>query len=271
MDVSFRPLLPPFRPLIASATESRPASDRRRKSARLAAPLPNPAPQPFLPSPRAVADRIRTIGRERLYPNRPILPRLRTAPPTPSISDNGWMSLFAVLAVLTMDGCLCLLMDVFVCCLLCLPFLTFNFSIGLATPRADDPIAVCRPARAVHPATSQPLPPRSRVIPVQPNRPSSKPGVHPNDSARTMGVFLPHAKKSDGLPAGVLANLRARLAPICQRTLRKQVTEYVRYTRRIPITEDFTPSRDEQRLYDQVSAYLQKDNLHALLAATARR
>lgn len=73
-----------------------------------------------------------------------------------------------------------------------------------------------------------------------------------------------YAKKSDSLPAGVLANLRARLAPICQRTLRKQVTEYVRYTRRIPITEDFTPSRDEQRLYDQVSAYLQKENLQAL-------
>ena len=73
-----------------------------------------------------------------------------------------------------------------------------------------------------------------------------------------------YGKKSESLPPGVLANLRARLAPICQRTLRKQVVEYVRYTRRIPITEDFTPSRDEQRLYDQVSAYLQRENLHAL-------
>ncbi len=73
-----------------------------------------------------------------------------------------------------------------------------------------------------------------------------------------------YAKKSGTLSAGVLANLRARLAPICQRTLRKQVTEYVRYTRRIPITQDFTPSDEEQQLYDQVSAYLQRDNLHAL-------
>ena len=73
-----------------------------------------------------------------------------------------------------------------------------------------------------------------------------------------------YAKKSDCLSAGALANLRARLAPICQRTLRKQVIEYVRYTKRIPITEDFTPSRDEQRLYDLVSAYLQRDNLLAL-------
>lgn len=73
-----------------------------------------------------------------------------------------------------------------------------------------------------------------------------------------------YGKKSDSLTAGMLANLRARLAPICQRTLRKQVIEYVRYTRRIPITEDFTPSREEQQLYEQVSAYLQKENLHAL-------
>ena len=65
-----------------------------------------------------------------------------------------------------------------------------------------------------------------------------------------------YARKSDSLPAGVLANLRARLAPICQRTLRKQVLEYVRYTKRIPITEDFTPSPEEKRLYDQVSAFL---------------
>ena len=73
-----------------------------------------------------------------------------------------------------------------------------------------------------------------------------------------------YARKSDSLPAGVLANLRARLAPICQRTLRKQVLEYVRYTKRIPITEDFTPSPEEKRLYDQVSAFLQKENLHSL-------
>ena len=73
-----------------------------------------------------------------------------------------------------------------------------------------------------------------------------------------------YAKNSEEMTAGTLANLRARLAMVCQRTLRKQVVEYVRYTRRIPITEDFTPSRDEQRLYDQVSAFLQKPNLHSL-------
>ncbi|WP_437193274.1 SNF2-related protein [Planctomicrobium sp. SH527] len=73
-----------------------------------------------------------------------------------------------------------------------------------------------------------------------------------------------YAKKSDSLPAGTLANLRARLLPIVQRTLRKQVVEYVKYTKRIPITEDFTPSDDEKKLYKYVSDFLQKDNLHSL-------
>ncbi|HEU4367658.1 MAG TPA: SNF2-related protein [Methylomirabilota bacterium] len=62
-------------------------------------------------------------------------------------------------------------------------------------------------------------------------------------------------------------DLRRRLAPLCQRTLRRQVTEYVRYTHRVPITQDFTPTDEEQRLYDIVSAYLQRDTLHALPAS----
>lgn len=60
------------------------------------------------------------------------------------------------------------------------------------------------------------------------------------------------------------ALLRQRLKPVCTRTLRKQVLEYIRFTERIPITQDFTPSDAEQELYDKVSAYLQKPNLAAL-------
>lgn len=59
-------------------------------------------------------------------------------------------------------------------------------------------------------------------------------------------------------------DLRRRIRPVCQRTLRRQVSEYVRYTNRIPITQDFTPTAAEQKLYDSVSAYLQKDELQAL-------
>jgi adenine-specific DNA-methyltransferase len=61
-----------------------------------------------------------------------------------------------------------------------------------------------------------------------------------------------------------LADLRERLRPLCQRTLRRQVTEYIRFTNRIPFTQDFTPSKAEEELYDLVSEYLQRDTLHAL-------
>jgi adenine-specific DNA-methyltransferase len=58
--------------------------------------------------------------------------------------------------------------------------------------------------------------------------------------------------------------LRERLKPLCIRTLRKQVLEYIRYTQRIPITQDFTPSDEEQLLYERISDYLQRPDLAAL-------
>ncbi len=60
--------------------------------------------------------------------------------------------------------------------------------------------------------------------------------------------------------------LRARLKTTCQRTLRRQVLEYIRYTNRIPITQEFVPNDDEQKLYDLVSEYLQRESLYALPA-----
>lgn len=59
-------------------------------------------------------------------------------------------------------------------------------------------------------------------------------------------------------------NLRRRLAPLCKRTLRRQVLEYVRYTRRIAILQEFFPTKQEQELYDLVSEYLQRSRLYAL-------
>ncbi len=58
--------------------------------------------------------------------------------------------------------------------------------------------------------------------------------------------------------------LKNRLALVCQRTLRRQVKEYVRYTKRISMTEEFTPKREEQVLYEKISNYLQRENLKAL-------
>lgn len=59
-------------------------------------------------------------------------------------------------------------------------------------------------------------------------------------------------------------DLKKRISPLCQRTLRKQVLEYIQYTKRIPITQEFFPSPKEHQLYEDVSAYLQRDELYAL-------
>ena len=63
------------------------------------------------------------------------------------------------------------------------------------------------------------------------------------------------------------ARLRERLKPLCTRTLRQQVLEYIRFTHRVPITQEFLPTDQEHRLYHEVSSYLQRDLLLALPAS----
>lgn len=63
-----------------------------------------------------------------------------------------------------------------------------------------------------------------------------------------------------------IGGLRQRLAGFCKRTLRSQVTEYIRYTERRPITRPFTPSDDEHALYEAVSGFLQREDSYALPA-----
>ncbi|HEX7332061.1 MAG TPA: SNF2-related protein [Pyrinomonadaceae bacterium] len=65
----------------------------------------------------------------------------------------------------------------------------------------------------------------------------------------------------------VFDTLKSRLAPICHRTLRRQVTAYVNFTRRFPLVEEFTPDDSEDKLYNLVSEYLQRPNLQALPAS----
>ena len=59
-------------------------------------------------------------------------------------------------------------------------------------------------------------------------------------------------------------DLRERLKPVCHRTLRRQVLEYISYTNRIPLTEEFTPTAEEQELYEKVTQYLRRENLFAI-------
>lgn len=63
------------------------------------------------------------------------------------------------------------------------------------------------------------------------------------------------------------SELKERLAPLCKRTLRRQVLEYVKYTNRHALVQEFVPTPEEQRLYDLVSNYLQRDTLYALPAS----
>ena len=58
--------------------------------------------------------------------------------------------------------------------------------------------------------------------------------------------------------------LRARLAPVVFRTLRRQVKEYVRFTARRSMVEDFAPSAEEQALYDRVGDYLRREDALAI-------
>ena len=61
-----------------------------------------------------------------------------------------------------------------------------------------------------------------------------------------------------------LATLRARLAPVCKRTLRQQVQPYVSYTARRAIVQEFTPSDEERELSRLVADYLRRPDLKAL-------
>jgi superfamily II DNA or RNA helicase len=58
--------------------------------------------------------------------------------------------------------------------------------------------------------------------------------------------------------------LKNRISPICKRTLRRQVEAYVKYTRRIPMLQEFVPGIDETNLYNYVSEFLQRPCLYAL-------
>jgi len=63
---------------------------------------------------------------------------------------------------------------------------------------------------------------------------------------------------------GEFSDLKERLAPVCHRTLRKDVLEYIKYTKRLPLVEEFTPSSKEQEVYNLISDFLQRDSLFAI-------
>lgn len=63
---------------------------------------------------------------------------------------------------------------------------------------------------------------------------------------------------------GNVAELKERMASFVKRTLRKNVLEYVRYTERKTITQEFMPTVAEFALYEQISEFLRKESSYAL-------
>ena len=63
-------------------------------------------------------------------------------------------------------------------------------------------------------------------------------------------------------------DLGDRVAQISKRTLRRDADKYIRFTERLPLTVGFEPSPDEQRLYELVNAYLQREDLYAFSNST---
>ena len=60
------------------------------------------------------------------------------------------------------------------------------------------------------------------------------------------------------------SELKERLSHFCMRTLRRDVTEYIKYTKRIGLQKRFDASLPEQKLYDGISAFLQGENTYAV-------
>ena len=65
-----------------------------------------------------------------------------------------------------------------------------------------------------------------------------------------------------------LDDLKQRIAPLCHRTLRRQVQQEggINFTNRYSLTQDFTPTDDEWQLYEALSDYLQSSGNIAISA-----
>lgn len=61
-----------------------------------------------------------------------------------------------------------------------------------------------------------------------------------------------------------LFDLRQRLIPYCKRTLRQDVKEYIRYTNRQALTEEFSSTDLEFKLYEEVSDFLRLEDTYSV-------
>ena len=64
-----------------------------------------------------------------------------------------------------------------------------------------------------------------------------------------------------------LKQLRDRIRSVFTRTLRKDVKEYINYTRRLPLTQKFNATDSEYELYQAVSEFLRRDDIYSVPAS----
>ena len=64
-----------------------------------------------------------------------------------------------------------------------------------------------------------------------------------------------------------LQELRQRIQKLYTRTLRKDVREYINYTHRLPLTQKFRATDEEQVLYQEISDFLRRKDIYSVPAA----
>jgi SNF2 family DNA or RNA helicase len=69
-----------------------------------------------------------------------------------------------------------------------------------------------------------------------------------------------YGKMNSEVEQELFNELKERLKPICKRTLRKQILEYIQYTNRIALVEEFYPTEEEQREYAKLAKSIDKNS-----------
>jgi ERCC4-related helicase len=77
----------------------------------------------------------------------------------------------------------------------------------------------------------------------------------------SLDAFRERYVKAKGL--GDNDDLVERVSDISKRTLRRDADKYIQFTKRLPLTVEFLPSKEEIDLYNKVNSYLQRDELFA--------
>lgn len=72
--------------------------------------------------------------------------------------------------------------------------------------------------------------------------------------------------RSEYINEGNYIDLQMRLSPYYKRTLRRDVIEYISYTKRLPLTQQFNSTDLEYELYNKISEFLRLDKLYSIPA-----